>query len=158
MLRHLIKTEGVWSLYKSLPITILMNIPQSALFMTFYENLKSMLYPDGQVTMSGYFYCAGLAGSISAGLTTPFDVIKTRLQTQHEESKVLKREEPKSKSPLSQPQSTHRYEGVRSTFDYIWITEGVSGFFRGLGPRMMIFLPGAAISWSSYEYIKKLLE
>ena len=138
-----------------------MNIPQSALFMTFYENLKSILYPDGQVTMSGYFYCAGLAGSISAGLTTPFDVIKTRLQTQHEESKVLKREDPLSRSTLGQGQNTqnaHRYVGVKSTFEYIWKNEGASGFFRGLGPRMMIFLPGAAISWSSYEYIKKLLE
>lgn len=157
MIRHLIKTEGAWSLYKSLPITIAMNIPQSALFMTFYENLKSILYPDGKVTMSGYFYCAGLAGSISAGLTTPFDVIKTRLQTQHEESKVLRNDGIWNKGPKDKDGVGNRYVGVRSTFEYIWKNEGAAGFFRGLAPRMMIFLPGAAISWSSYEYIKKLL-
>jgi solute carrier family 25 iron transporter 28/37 len=152
MLRHLIRTEGASSLYRSLPITIAMNVPQSALFMTFYENLKSFLFPDGKVSMAGYFTCAGIAGSVSAGLTTPFDVIKTRLQTQHEESKLVMKEK------TVETQGQAKYLGIRSTFKHIWQTEGLKGFYRGLVPRMMIFLPGAAISWSSYEYIKRLLD
>ena len=89
MLFHITKNEGVISLYRSLPITLVMNIPQAALFMTLYENFKSYYYSDGNVTMSGYFSCAGIAGAISSGITTPLDVVKTRLQTQTEESNFV---------------------------------------------------------------------
>lgn len=154
MTKQIIKNEGVISLYRSLPITMLMNIPQSALFMTFYENLKSTFFADGNVSIIGYCTCAGVAGSISAGITTPFDMIKTRLQTQHEESTLMK----SKYSDNPNTYKSHKYVSVYETYKYILEHEGYLGFYKGLGPRMMIFLPGAAISWSSYEYIKKLLE
>lgn len=130
-----------------------MNIPQSALFMTFYENLKSTFFPDGNVSIAGYCACAGVAGSISAGITTPFDMIKTRIQTQHEESKLME----SKASNKSSIRKNHKYSAIYPTYKYILENEGILGFYKGLAPRMMIFLPGAAISWSSYEYIKSLL-
>lgn len=86
MLQTVVRTEGAVSLYRSLPVTLVsciqsMNLPVSALFMTLYENIKSQVFPSGNVSLLGYFSCAGVSASMTAGLTTPIDVIKTRIQT-----------------------------------------------------------------------------
>lgn len=36
-------------------------------------------------------------------------------------------------------------------------TEGLSGFFRGFWPVMATELPMGAISWATYEFVKKKL-
>ncbi|CAG9325765.1 unnamed protein product [Blepharisma stoltei] len=154
MMLEIIKTEGFFSLYRSLLITILMNWPNAALFMTFYENLKSHFFSDGKVTMLGYFSCAGISSALAAGLTTPLDVIKTRLQTQNEESPLYKNKgfgmDKKDKRKL-------RYKSIYDTAKLIYLEDGALGFVKGIVPRMLFFLPGAAVSWSVYEYTKRLI-
>lgn len=163
MMAYINHTEGVIGLYRSLPITLVMNVPQAALFMTFYENFKSYLFKDGNVTMLGYFGCAGLAGAISSGLTTPMDVIKTRLQTQTEQSSVLYNDSLQKYSRCVKPECDEngcrkpRYCTIRGTIELIIKQDGYSAFFRGIIPRMMFVLPGAAVSWSTYEYIKGII-
>lgn len=120
-----------------------MNLPQAALFMTFYENLKSYLYPDGNVTMIGYFGCAGFSASLAAGFTTPLDVIKTRLQTQNEESPIYKNKEfHVNQNEKGKP----RYKNILETAKLIYVEDRYMGFYRGIIPRMMFFLPGSAVS------------
>ena len=169
MLNHISKTEGIISLYRSLPITLIMNVPQAAFFMTIYENLKSLLFSDGKISMLGYFGCAGLAGAISSGVTTPMDVIKTRLQTQREQSPLYFTQNSEAIlkfSGCTKPEcqaieengcKKPRYCTARGTVKLIYEEGGFSAFFRGVVPRMLFVLPGAAVSWSAYEYIKSLL-
>jgi solute carrier family 25 iron transporter 28/37 len=168
MANHMISTEGVKSLYRSLPITVTMNIPQAALFMTIYENLKSYLFPDGNVGIMGYFACAGIAGGLSAGITTPMDVVKTRLQTQTEESNIFSKldhskikftgcKKPECKVNDTEACREPRYCSVKKTVRLILEEDGALAFYRGVLPRMLLFLPGAAVSWSVYEHIKTLL-
>lgn len=40
----------------------------------------------------------------------------------------------------------------------IYAAEGVVGFFRGVGPRLMVHTPSVAISWTTYETVKGLLK
>jgi solute carrier family 25 (mitochondrial iron transporter), member 28/37 len=159
MLRHILKTEGAIGLYRSLPITMLMNVPQAALFMTFYENLKSVLFRDGKISIAGYFSCAGVAGALSAGITTPMDVVKTRMQTQGLVSSVFSKEckETNCRPVQADKCPSPRYCSVIGTAKLIWKENGALAFYRGLVPRMMMFLPGAAVSWSVYEHVKTLL-
>ena len=79
MFSYVVKEEGVKSLYRSLPVTVVMNIPNAGLFMTLYENMKSLYFKNDNISLYGYLACAGLSSSIAAGMTTPLDVIKTRL-------------------------------------------------------------------------------
>lgn len=143
-----------------------MNIPQAALFMTIYENLKSHIFHDGNVSIFGYFTCAGFAGAFSAGITTPMDVIKTRMQTQNEKSLLFDHTNGFLKySGCQKPECQEeqktcvkpRYCTIRGTVKVILEENGWSAFYRGFIPRMMFVLPGAAVSWSTYEHIKTLL-
>ena len=57
------------------------NIPFAALNFGFYEYSSSLLNPSH--VYNPYLHCVsgGIAGGIAAALTTPFDCIKTVLQT-----------------------------------------------------------------------------
>lgn len=153
----LIQTEGTISLYRSLPVTLVntiqfMNIPGQALFVTFNENMKSLIFGDRSISLGGYFMCAGLSGSLAAFCTTPLDVVKTRLQTQDEKLVISRLSNDSTVSYNKIP-----YNSIRETFVQIFKEEGIRGLWRGAVPRMLFFLPGAAVSWATYEHIKKLL-
>ena len=147
--RKLIREEGVISLYRSLPVTMLMNIPFSGLLVTINENLKSYFLGEHYNGMTGYFACAAIAGATSAALTTPMDVIKTRMQTQGE---------PRSISTSSlKVKNKLRYLSIKNTVLHIWANEGMRGFTKGVVPRSLFFLPSSAVSWATYEYIKRIM-
>jgi len=44
-----------------------------------------------------------------------------------------------------------KYRDILSTFRVVLKEEGIKGFFRGLGSRIIIFSPSSAISWAVYE-------
>ena len=50
-----------------------------------------------------------------------------------------------------------RYKDISSTVRYIYRTEGLAGFRKGILPRMSINVPATAISWGTYELIKGFL-
>lgn len=127
-------------------------MPQAMLFMTFYENLKSQIFGTSNITTTGYFCCAGISAALAAGLTTPMDVIKTRLQTQRETCPIY------NKKLQSYDMKNPRYASVKNAISLIYLEDGIYGFIRGMAPRMMFVLPGAAVSWSVYEHVKSLLQ
>ncbi|XP_048229348.1 S-adenosylmethionine mitochondrial carrier protein isoform X3 [Ricinus communis] len=75
----------------------------------------------------------GLAGGFSAYLTTPLDVIKTRLQVQG---------------------STIRYNGWLDAMKRIWKIEGVKGMFRGSIPRITWYIPASALTFMAVEFLR----
>ncbi|KAJ6695449.1 MITOCHONDRIAL SUBSTRATE CARRIER FAMILY PROTEIN [Salix koriyanagi] len=81
--------------------------------------------------------CGGLAGSTAALFTTPFDVVKTRLQTQI----------PGSMSP---------YGNVFHALEEIGKKEGLKGLYRGLTPRLVMYVSQGALFFASYEFLKRL--
>lgn len=53
--------------------------------------------------------------------------------------------------------SASRYLNIKSSVKIIYSQEGIPGLFRGVVPRMVFFVPGAAVSWSTYEFVKDFL-
>lgn len=76
------RTEGVIALYRSLPVNYLMNVPHAGIFITVFENLKSVFLGEGPHSITSIFTCAAVAGCAASFITTPLDVIKTRMNTQ----------------------------------------------------------------------------
>lgn len=138
MWRH----EGLRAFYRALPTTMIMNIPYTGMLVAGKESLKQLLRLSGHVDPDDalmhpplYFLCAGISGAFAAAATSPLDVVKTRLQV------------------MQQPASS----GLLSVLGDIVREERFRGLFRGVGPRVMIAAPSAAISWGTYETIRGTL-
>lgn len=108
-----------------------------------YIGLKNMhLKQNGFVNkntnhITSYFVCAGIGGGIAAVLTNPLDVIKTRIQTQCLNAKGFQ---------------------FCKIVSNIYATEGISSFFKGSLARMTLCIPASAISWGSYETMKRFFK
>lgn len=148
--RTLVQREGLISLFRSLPVTYAMNVPFAGLLVTINENLKSRYMNSENASVAAYFACAAISGSLAAVLTTPFDVIKTRMQTQNVVSSICKQ----TKKPCATP----IYCTIRETIKKILADDGLKGFTAGALPRMLYYLPGAAVSWTTYEQVKRYLD
>ncbi|KAI4339680.1 hypothetical protein MLD38_024593 [Melastoma candidum] len=82
--------------------------------------------------------CGVLAGAISAMLTTLLDVVKTRLMTQVHGDTVNR-------------VAAVMYTGVRSTMKQIFQEEGLVGFARGWGPRVVHSACFSALGYFAFE-------
>jgi len=78
-----VQSEGISALYRSLPITLMMNAPYHITAVIINENMKKVVKPkERDWQFASYFLCAAFAGAVSSLITCPMDNIKTKLQTQ----------------------------------------------------------------------------
>ncbi|XP_022738711.1 mitochondrial substrate carrier family protein E isoform X2 [Durio zibethinus] len=139
--RSIWKEQGLKGLYAGYWSTIARDVPFAGLMVMFYEGLKDETEkvrrkwaPNFHIdsTMEG-LVLGGLAGGFSAYLTTPLDVIKTRLQVQG---------------------SSTSYNGWLDAMSKIWKTEGVKGMFRGSIPRITWYIPASALTFMAVEFLR----
>jgi solute carrier family 25 folate transporter 32 len=96
-------------------------------------------------TASINFVSAAAAGIISATLTNPIWLIKTRLQLQIDAAG----------SDAARSIKTPRYTGITHCARCIVAEEGAAGLFRGLLPGLMLVSHGA-VQFMAYEELKSL--
>ncbi|KAG0464570.1 hypothetical protein HPP92_018734 [Vanilla planifolia] len=136
VLRSILEKDGILGLYTGYSATLLRNLPAGILSYSSFEYLKGFLLSR---TGKGYLEpvhsvcCGALAGAISASLTTPLDVVKTRLMTQ-----------------ASEEAKTKIFQTVRQ----ILAEEGWQGLARGIGPRVLHSACFAAIGYFAFETAK----
>jgi solute carrier family 25 iron transporter 28/37 len=209
-----IREEGVRSLYRSLPVTLLMNLPYGMVMVSTNESLKRVLNPSNEQNL-GAFLLAGLgSGAVAGFVTNPLDVVKTRLQTAGMipepgagsiNSSYIPPQMSKpcmntgsvvmgpgsgaipftptptaaaaaagGSSSSSAAAATSaagaagpavavaRVQGLGqgglvSTVKTIMAEDGLRGFFRGVGARVSLQAPSVAISWATYETVKRMI-
>ena len=166
--------------YASYTTTLLMNMPYHAVLVSTNESLKLVFNQENE-TLFGYFLSGAGAGAAAAAITNPLDVVKTRLQTQSITSSSISNSSYSSAIQDSCPKSVlttipsaamhtssyrtninsnnpiQPYKGLVHTVKRIAAEEGIKGFTRGIVPRLLFHAPAAAISWTSYEFMKSLL-
>ena len=170
------RQEGIWAFYLSLPTTLAMNLPYGSVMVAVNESARKLIAPgEVRISFTTSMLAGSIAGAVAAAVTTPLDVIKTRLQTQNLEPcpKVASTAAGSaggvgvtvisSKAPVmafgSSP--TLSLGGTRFGFSQvifqIYRDDGFKGFLRGMTPRMLLHAPAVAISWTAYETMKDLL-
>mmetsp|Transcript_19636 Transcript_19636/g.35402 ORF Transcript_19636/g.35402 Transcript_19636/m.35402 type:complete len:298 (-) Transcript_19636:173-1066(-) len=136
---QIIREEGVIALFRSFPATVITNVPYVAVQFGVYETAKKMLARMGaeeEETLVVQLIAGGLGGGFASAITTPLDVVKTRLQLD----------------------GSGRYSnGVVPVLRQIAREEGAAALWRGLWPRVLVNAPSAAICWGTYETMKDLL-
>ncbi|TYI40609.1 hypothetical protein ES332_A02G175000v1 [Gossypium tomentosum] len=156
--RHMIQTEGFFSLYKGLVPSLISMAPSGAVFYGVYDILKSAYLhsPEGRkrildMKQGGQELNAfeqlelgpvrtllygAIAGACSEAATYPFEVVRRHLQMQVRATKL----------------------GALATCVKIVQQGGISALYAGLIPSLLQVLPSAAISYLVYEFMKIVLK
>ncbi|KAK3304190.1 mitochondrial carrier domain-containing protein [Chaetomium strumarium] len=135
---------GMWrELYRGWGVTVMREVPFTILQFPLWEALKAWgrerkvrtgrgLFGDVSAAESALY--GSIAGGVAAGVTTPLDVLKTRIML-----------------------STRR-ESMVEIVRTILKENGIRPFFAGIGPRVMWISAGGAIFLGSYQWAVNSLE
>jgi hypothetical protein len=171
--RVIVRTEGFSALFHGYKATLWRDLPFSALQFTFYEkerNLAKDYIGSNNIGLLLEIATAASAGGAAGVITTPLDVVKTRIQTQqagppstskapakpaitpassakHSSNSQSATTHILQNRPIStsSPSTTLKAHGA-ATLDtssvftglkIIYKTEGIAGWFRGVGPRFV---------------------
>ncbi|XP_068642810.1 probable mitochondrial adenine nucleotide transporter BTL3 [Aristolochia californica] len=158
--RHMIQTEGFFSLYKGLLPSIISMAPSGAVFYGVYDILKSAYLhsPEGMKRLSlmnqlqegqelnaldqlelgpvRTLAYGAIAGACAEAATYPFEVVRRQLQMQVLATRM----------------------NAFATCIKIVERGGVPALYAGLIPSLLQVLPSAAISYFVYEFMKIVLK
>jgi solute carrier family 25 S-adenosylmethionine transporter 26 len=139
--RTILRVDGLRGLYAGYFSTVLREIPFDAIEFALYEALKARLSAHRRRDLVLWENAAlgSVAGGVAAALTTPLDVIKTRLMTQ------------------TRTAAADRYTGVVDAFVRIRREEGPGALLAGIRPRVAWISLGGAIFIGSFEELKRRL-
>lgn len=172
-LRHLLQTQGVRGLYQGFGATAIRDAPYAGIYVALYEQCKVVLGAVAQKSAAAAEKAGIAAGTITAGsrsggatdlawvtsvsgllagtlatlLTHPFDIVKTRIQTQAEVPLDTATTSGTSRGKTRRPP-------VRSTLAMarqILAHDGPHAFLDGLGLRCARKAVSSAIGWSIFE-------
>lgn len=146
-----LRSTPLRSLYASLPTTLVMNMPYGMLMVAANESARNVLNPTHAPRLDLSMLAGAIAGATAALLTTPLDVVKTRLQTQD----LRPCPSAAGEAPTSLP--SQRYSTAMSVVRHVLAEEGPAGLLRGAGLRMLVHAPSVAISWTAYDLAKRAL-
>jgi hypothetical protein len=171
--RKIVRQEGFGALFHGYKATLWRDLPFSALQFTFYEkerDLAKSYVGSNNIGLLLEIATAASAGGAAGVITTPLDVVKTRIQTQLPELPEASKYPSKSATPTtssskhtstsrattthtshnrpistSSPSTTLKAHGaatldtssVYTGLKIIYKTEGIAGWFRGVGPRFV---------------------
>lgn len=152
---------GPLILWRGLTPTLWRDVPFSAIYFAGYEATKRSLtgggLGEGNASGSGEefgvaFVSGALSGSFAAVLTHPFDVVKTRLQTQGSPREA----EGRLSGTLRGATDGHG-ANVWKAMRHILNEEGSKGLWRGLSPRTAKVAPACGVMIASFEVVGRAL-
>ncbi|CCF53931.1 uncharacterized protein UHO2_01058 [Ustilago hordei] len=153
---------GPLILWRGLTPTLWRDVPFSAIYFAGYEAGKRSLtgggLGEGKAAGSGEefgvaFVSGAVSGSIAALLTHPFDVVKTRLQTQGTSSD-------RGNGRLSaslRGGANKSSASVWTAMQEILSKEGSKGLWKGFSPRTAKVAPACGVMIASFEVVGRAL-
>lgn len=140
-----IRLAGVHHLFRGMPIMLMRELPFSVIQMSLYETMKGKLRAnkDHPYAALGLPLCGAVSGGTAAFLTTPLDVVKTRIM-------------------LFRHTQGQQRASVRCVLDDLLREPARPGdrfgypqrFFRGASTRVLWISLGGSIFFGTYEFVK----
>ncbi|KAF8527409.1 mitochondrial inner membrane protein [Hysterangium stoloniferum] len=138
---HIVKQLGLVGLYRGASACLLRDIPFSAIYFTAYSHLKKDFFQEGyndkKLSFLETLAAAGIAGMPASYLTTPADVVKTRLQVEARKGQTS-------------------YKGLADAFVKIYREEGFKALYKGGMARVLRSSPQFGFTLVAYEYLHKV--
>jgi len=139
---HIVRQLGLLGLYRGASACLLRDIPFSAIYFPSYAHLKKDVFHEGYNGKKLSFFetlgAAAIAGMPAAYLTTPADVVKTRLQVEARKGQAT-------------------YKGLGDAFVRIYREEGFKALFKGGPARIIRSSPQFGFTLVAYEYLHTFL-
>lgn len=126
---------GLAGFYDGYAATLLRDVPYTMLELGLYENIKRIIRKRTQrddLTQQEELSAAAVTGAATGYLTTPFDVIKTKIMA-----------------------SSGASISIASAFEATMTAGGLDGLFAGGGARVAWLLPFTTLYLGAYEYLRK---
>lgn len=137
---EVVRELGFRGLYKGARACFLRDIPFSAIYFPVYAHTKKRFADEhGYNDPKSLFFSGLLAGIPAAGLCTPADVVKTRLQVQARKGQT-------------------KYNGLVDAFRKIYAEEGWTALWKGAGARMFRSSPQFGFTLLTYELLQRALK
>ncbi|RUS71865.1 hypothetical protein EGW08_020374 [Elysia chlorotica] len=136
--RKTLRAEGFAGFYRGYFTTVFREIPFSTIQFPLWEFLKSRWSESqGGVPVMAWqsSLCGAFAGGLSAALTTPLDVAKTRIM-------------------LAERGSAQAQDHMVAALRHVAMEKGLRGLFAGVVPRVMWISMGGAIFLGVYEKVR----
>lgn len=172
---HLARELGLPRLYRDTPATLLRDIPFSMVFFPLHATLQRRFADNTGNTPVHKVLLSGLiSGSTAAALSTPMDVVKTRVMASTgasiaETTPAAATAATATAGATSSAAATARasaqalkaevtasqYTRILQEARQIAQMEGLGGFFKGVVPRILIISPLFGITTCFYEAQKK---
>uniref|UniRef100_A0A0E0BZ89 Uncharacterized protein n=1 Tax=Oryza meridionalis TaxID=40149 RepID=A0A0E0BZ89_9ORYZ len=146
------KQEGVFRLWRGTAASLALAVPTVGIYLPSYDLLRNWIeeYSDHSFPKLRP-YAPLIAGSVARSLAcitcSPIELARTRMQFGHTTFYGLV-----SEHNLHVTSPSQLYAG-----QFLNHKEGISGIFRGAGPRMARAGPSVGIVVSSYEVVKHLM-
>ncbi|KAI1337483.1 mitochondrial carrier [Xylariaceae sp. FL0016] len=137
----IVKNLGLAGLYKGASACLLRDVPFSMIYFPTYSHLKRDFFGESPTKKLGVLQlltAGAIAGMPAAYLTTPCDVIKTRLQVETRKGDA-------------------GYTGLRHCAKTILKEEGFKAFFKGGPARIMRSSPQFGFTLAAYEVLQSIL-
>ncbi|EDV28209.1 uncharacterized protein TRIADDRAFT_21712, partial [Trichoplax adhaerens] len=136
---QVIRDLGLTGLYKGARACFLRDIPFSAIYFPAYAHLKPVFADkNGSNGPTSLLAAAALAGAPAASLSTPADVIKTRLQVQARKGQTT-------------------YDGIIDCTRKLMKQEGFRAFWKGAPARVFRSSPQFGVTLVTYELLQRYL-
>ncbi|CAG8470907.1 13976_t:CDS:2 [Funneliformis mosseae] len=135
----IVRNLGILGLYKGASACLLRDIPFSAIYFPAYSHLKSDVFgegPEKKLSIGELLSAGAIAGMPAAYLTTPADVIKTRLQVEARKGQTA-------------------YNGIFDAGRKIFAEEGFKAFFKGGPARVFRSSPQFGTTLMVYELLQR---
>lgn len=137
----IVRNLGLVGLYKGASACLLRDVPFSGIYFPTYNHLKRDFFGEGPNKKLGVVQlltAGAIAGMPAAYLTTPCDVIKTRLQVEARKGDT-------------------KYTSLRHCASTVYREEGFRAFFKGGPARVLRSSPQFGFTLAGYEVLQKML-
>ncbi|KAL4899265.1 hypothetical protein BDW74DRAFT_117859 [Aspergillus multicolor] len=138
---QILRSEGIPGFYRGL-VPSLFGVSHGALQFMAYEKLKlhrtnvDSKKGQQQLTNMDFFVISSISKVFAGSITYPYQVLRSRLQMY----------------------DAHlAYRGLRDAIAQVWATEGLAGFYKGLGPNLFRVLPSTWVTFLVYENTRAYL-
>jgi solute carrier family 25 protein 39/40 len=146
-LRSIFRAEGVRGLYAGLRPTLLMSVPNTALYLSLYDEITVRLRQhstntetDANGSISIPLIAGAISRLVSSVATAPLELIRTR-----------------QASLVGNSTSKGAASGIIQEFQFLYRTNGLRSFYTGLGPMLWRDVPFSSLYFLCLEQSKAAL-